>query len=158
MISFTSSIKNTAENFIRSTNVSEICYKTERWPCHQSLGNLNFMKIWWWENIIFTVPSKFWQTLGIQWWSFLNFCTCYDCSSLLAHTEKKRSKAEKKERVKEYLKELKSMVKPDGRGGTLSTLQHVLTSMRKIKGIDGEMSVENAWIILSVQVCSFLLH
>ncbi|XP_053378985.1 uncharacterized protein LOC123526667 isoform X2 [Mercenaria mercenaria] len=57
------------------------------------------------------------------------------CSSFLAHTEKERSKARKKERVKEYLKELKSIVqaKGEGRGGTLSTLQHVLSSMRKIK-------------------------
>ncbi|XP_060584611.1 period circadian protein homolog 2-like isoform X3 [Ruditapes philippinarum] len=57
------------------------------------------------------------------------------CSSFLAHTEKERSKAKKKERVKEYLKELKSIVqaKGEGRVGTLSTLQHVLSSMRKIK-------------------------
>lgn len=57
-------------------------------------------------------------------------------SSFLAHTEKERNKAKKKERVKEYLKELKSIVqsKGEGRVGTLSTLQHVLSSMRKIKG------------------------
>ena len=57
-------------------------------------------------------------------------------SSFLAHTEKEHSKAKKKERVKEYLKELKSIVqaKGEGRVGTLTTLQHVLSSMRKIKG------------------------
>ncbi|KAL4221654.1 circadian regulation of translation [Mactra antiquata] len=57
------------------------------------------------------------------------------CSSFLAHTEKERNKAKKKERVKEYLKELKSIVQSKGerRVGTLSTLQHVLSSMRKIK-------------------------
>ncbi|XP_052286115.1 period circadian protein homolog 2-like isoform X2 [Dreissena polymorpha] len=57
------------------------------------------------------------------------------CSSFMAHKDKKRaSKVEKKERVKQYLKELKSMVQPDGRGGTLSALQQVLTNMRKMKG------------------------
>nr|WGV39374.1 period [Sinonovacula constricta] len=59
------------------------------------------------------------------------------CSSFLAHSQNNSNKTKKKERVKEYLKELKSMVQPPkhtgSRMGTLSTLQHVLTSMRKIK-------------------------
>ena len=84
-------------------------------------------------SIVYT--SYFSSVLKLQ--QFSHFSTYMNIflhfSSMLAHT-KKRSKAEKKERVKQYLKELKSMVKPDGRSSTLSTLQHVLTSMRKIKG------------------------
>ena len=56
-------------------------------------------------------------------------------SSYRPHTQTEEYKAKKKERVKEYLKELKSMIQPKGgRMGTLSTLQHVLSRMRKIKG------------------------
>ncbi|XP_052760845.1 uncharacterized protein LOC128203458 isoform X2 [Mya arenaria] len=58
------------------------------------------------------------------------------CSSVMPHKDMKRSKNEKKERVKQYLKELKTMVQPDGRGGTLSALQQVLTNMRKMKGME----------------------
>ncbi|WAR14050.1 hypothetical protein MAR_004155 [Mya arenaria] len=57
-------------------------------------------------------------------------------SSVMPHKDMKRSKNEKKERVKQYLKELKTMVQPDGRGGTLSALQQVLTNMRKMKGME----------------------
>ena len=47
-------------------------------------------------------------------------------------------KIKKKEKVKQYLKELRSMIPAElskkRRFGTLSTLQHVLNSMRKLNG------------------------
>lgn len=59
------------------------------------------------------------------------------CSSYKPHSQTEEYKSRKKERVKEYLKELKSMVQPrqGGKMGTLSTLQHVLSRMRKIKDV-----------------------
>ncbi|KAK3105239.1 hypothetical protein FSP39_020458 [Pinctada imbricata] len=57
------------------------------------------------------------------------------CSSDMAHS--KQQKERRKERVKHYLKQLKAMVPPAmgsrGKMGTLSALQHVVDSMKKIQ-------------------------
>lgn len=56
------------------------------------------------------------------------------CSSEMASMAQSREK--KRQKVKEFLKELKSMV-PQTQGtklGTLSTLDYVVSSMRKITG------------------------